>query len=185
MIARGFLGGAFAFVLFMDIACVKAHPIWFNSSMTYSSSRPTGNSDSVANWTGAAFDAANIGGSGVNANGGANNGTANDAYTYVANNQPVQGQSFTTGSAINGYQLHSITVQAAGYTNNIAAAPNDVNWNLHAQNGPIILTLCRINGSQRIVQTMQNFMAGEVGNPGSGHSANGPGTYITFHLPFT
>jgi len=164
---------------------LSAHQITFNSSITYSDTQPSGDAGSVANWSGAAFDADNIGGSGVNADGGANNGTANDAYTYVANNQPVQGQTFLTGSNANGYQLNAITVRMAGYTSNVASGANSVYWNLHEQNGPIILTICEIAGTNRTVRTMQNFKAGDVGNPGSGNTANGPGDCITFHLPFT
>lgn len=152
--------------------------------MTYSDTQPSGGTDSVANWTGAAFDADNVGGTGVNANGAPDNGSANDASTYVANNQPVQGQSFLTGTAANGYQLDAITVRLTGYTNNVATGTNNSSWNLHEQNGPIILTLCEINGSNCTVRTMQNFKAGDVGNPGSGNSANGSGDYLTFHLPF-
>ena len=90
--ARNYSGvmGAMLFLWGMN---VQGHQISFNSSMTYSDTPPTGAAGSVANWTGAAFDAANIGGSGVNSDGGVDNGTANDTYTYVANNQPVQGQS--------------------------------------------------------------------------------------------
>ncbi len=162
-----------------------AHEISFNSSMTYSDSRPAISADAQFNWTGASFDADNIGGSGVNLNGGNNNGTANDAYTYVANNQPSQGQSFTTGTAAYGYQLHGLTVQIAGYTDNQVSSSNRVAWNLDEENGPIILALCKIDGTERKLVSMQNFKAGDIGNPGNGSSANGPGTYITFHLPFT
>lgn len=163
---------------------VSSHPIWFRSSLSYSSSQPTGGPDSISNWAGAAFDADNVGGSGVNADGGNNNGLANDAYTYVANNQPIQGQTFTTGSAPEGYIVHSITVRMAGYTDNLASAANDVGWNLKVQNGPIILTIGRVSGNNLLIESMQPFPAGGPGNPGAGHSANGPGTYLTFPLPF-
>src|SRR5687767_328828 len=92
--------------LFIAMGCgmkVGAHPLSFSSTVSYSSSQPSASAASISNWTGAAFDAANIGGSGVNADGGTNNGLANDASTYVANNQPRQGQSYTTGSNANGY----------------------------------------------------------------------------------
>ena len=72
----------------------------------------------------------------------------------------------------------------AGYSENAASGSNQVYWNLHEQNGPIILTICEIDGTNRTIRTMQNFKAGDVGNPGSGSSANGPESYITFHLPF-
>lgn len=179
------LAAATLLVALLNPGPLCAHQITFNSSLTYAGSQPAGGAASVANWTGAAFDADNIGGSGVNANGTPNNGAANDASTYVANNQPVPGQSFLTGSAANGYKLNAITVRMAGYSNNVASGTNNVSWNLLELNGPIILTLCEINGTNRTVLTMQNFKAGDLGNPGSGNSANGPGTYLTFHLPFT
>lgn len=162
-----------------------AHEIFFNTSMIYSNSEPMTSVGSVANWDGAAFDADNIGGSGTNVDGGSGNGMANDAYTYVANNQPTQGQSFTTGDAVYGYQFNAITVRMAGYTDNNATGSNRVYWDLDEQNGPIILTLCQIDGTARRVLSRQNFMAGEVGTPGSGSSVNGPGIYLTFELPFT
>lgn len=171
--------------LLLAAAGARAHPITFNSAMTYADGPPAGGPDGVANGVGAPFDAGNIGGTGVNLDGAPNNGLANDAFTCVANNQPVQGQTFRTGEAAHGYQLQAITVRMAGYTNNQATGDNRVSWNLHEQNGPVMLTVCRITGSTRTVLTIQNFQAGDVGNPGHGSSANGPGEYITFHLPFT
>ena len=44
---------------------------------------------SISNWTGATFDADNVGGSGVNANGSPNNGAANDGTTYVIKASPT------------------------------------------------------------------------------------------------
>ena len=102
-----------------------AHPLTFNSTISYDSSQPSGAVASVSNWTGAVFDAANIGGSGVNADGGADNGAANNSSTYVAGNQPIQGQTFTTGSNANGYDVSGITARMAGYTNNTASASQE------------------------------------------------------------
>ena len=161
-----------------------AHPLTFNSTITYSAGQPSGAADSVAQWSGAAFDAANIGGSGVNADGGANNGTANDASTYVSSGRPTQGQTFTTGSNPNGYDVSGITVRAAGYTNNTATGSNLSAWNLAASNGPIEVTFGKVNGTTQSLLSIQNFMAGGEGTPGSGSSVNGPGTYVTFNLPF-
>jgi len=160
-----------------------AHYLTFNSAMTYTNVQPTGDTGSVANWIGAVFDADNIGGTGVNADGSPNNGTANDASTYVANNQPAQGQSFLTGSAANGYRLNSISVRAAGYSANNASGANNVYWDLNLKNGPIQLTINVIDGTNRTTIVRQCFLAGEVGNPGSGNSPNGAGTYLTFYLP--
>ena len=174
-----------AAVLMSASSLVVAHPISFNSTITYSASQPTATSGSISNWTGATFDAANLGGSGVNADGGANNGTANDAYTYVANNQPRQGQTFTTGSNPNGYQLTAVTVRMAGYTNNNATGSNRTSWDLNAHNGPIQVEIGKVNGTDVVTLTKQMFIMGRAGNPGAGTSANGAGQYVTFHLPFT
>lgn len=134
---------------------------------------------------GAPFDAGNVGGSGINADGGADNGVANDEMTYVAVGRPRQGQTVTTGSAANGYQLTSITVRIVGYTNNIATGTNRVGWDLTLKNGPLIVGIGKVSGTRFTLMSYQNFTAGGTGNPGTGSSANGPGTYITFHLPFS
>ena len=165
-------------------AAALAHPLTFNSTMTYSAVQPSGAADSVAQWSGAAFDAANIGGSGVNADGGAGNGTANDASTRVVNGQPTQGQTFTTGSTPNGYDLSGITVRLAGYTNNTATGANQTGWNLGPTDGPIVVTIGKVNGTTHSLLSIQNFMAGGEGTPGIGTSVNGPGTHLTFNLPF-
>ena len=180
---RLFLRGPSICSLFTAMAA-QAHPVNFNSTIDYASSQPSGGAASIANWTGAAFDAANLGGSGVNADGSPDNGSANDASTYVANNQPAQGQTFTTGSHADGYDFTAITVRMAGYTNNTASGGNVTSWNLNAFNGPIIVNVGRISGTTHTTVSMQNFTAGGTGHPGAGGSANGAGTYLTFQLPF-
>jgi len=168
---------------FLSSLSLQAHPITFGTTMSYSSSQPSGGAGSVANWTGADFDAANIGGSGVNADGGTNNGGTNDPTTYVANNQPRQGQTFTTGSNANGYDASSFTVRMTGYTNNTATGNNRTNWNLNPTNGPIVINVGKITGTDYTTMSMLAFMAGGTGNPGNGPSTNGTGTYFTFQLP--
>lgn len=164
---------------------LAAHPLTFNSEVTYGSTQPVGAPASISNWTGATFDADNIGGSGVNADGGSDNGAANDDFTYVANNRPVQGQSFVTGGNSNGYQLDSFTVQAAGYNNSNASGANVTYWNLNEHIGPILLTLVKIEGTTRTTIVRYCFKGGGNGNPGSGSSANGSGKFITFEMPST
>ncbi len=176
-----FLCAAIGGLLLSDAAL--AHPVTFDSTITYSAAQPSGAADSVTQWSGAAFDAANIGGSGVNADGGANNGTANDASTRVTG-QPAKGQIFTTGSNPNGYEVSSITVRVAGYTGNTASGTNRPSWNLGPTNGPIVVTFGKVNGTTHSLLSIQNFMAGGEGNPGVGTSVNGPGTHLTFNLPF-
>jgi hypothetical protein len=45
-------------------AHAQAHPVTFTATITCSATQPAGAAASIANWTGASFDAANIGGSG-------------------------------------------------------------------------------------------------------------------------
>ncbi|MBN1516614.1 tandem-95 repeat protein [Candidatus Sumerlaeota bacterium] len=157
--------------------------------MTYSASQPTSGTDSVANWIGAEFDADNIGGSGVNADGGDDNGLANDEYTYVANNQPVQGQTFVTGANADGYNIDSFTVRMTGYTNNIATGSNMTSWNFNQSNGPMIVSVYEVEDEAATTSALktvikQCFFAGEAGNPGATGTANGAGMYITFTPPY-
>lgn len=43
-------------------------------------------------------------------------GGGGDQFTYVANNRPSKGQTFTTGANIDGYTLSAITVQQVKFT---------------------------------------------------------------------
>ncbi|MEK7951432.1 LamG-like jellyroll fold domain-containing protein [Luteolibacter soli] len=176
---------AFAAVLLSSTALTHAHPLSFNSTISYSSTQPTSAPASISQWTGATFDAANIGGSGVNSDGGTNNGTANDATTYVANNQPRQGQLILTGNNANGYDATSFTVRMAGYTNNTASGNNRTSWDLNFTNGPIIVEIGKLNGTAFSTVSAQCFTSGGTGHPGAGTSTNGSGTYVTFNLPFS
>ncbi|MEO5714444.1 MAG: LamG-like jellyroll fold domain-containing protein [Luteolibacter sp.] len=184
---RRFSRSLFLTSILATAAPVGAHPFSTSSTVGYSSSQPSGGTAAVSNWTGATFDADNIGGSGVNSNGGANNGTTNDASTCVANNQPRQGQTFITGSNANGYDLRAVTARMAGYANNTASGANNSNWDLNLQNGPLVVEIGRLaaNGTDVTTLSQQHFTLGGTGTPGSGNSANGPGTYLTFNLPFS
>src|SRR5258706_9508804 len=86
----------------------------FAATLTFDTVAPAPMADAISNWTGATFDADNVGGSGVNANGSPNNGAANDGTTYVTSDRPVQGQTFTTGTNAGGYTITAITVRAGG-----------------------------------------------------------------------
>ncbi|MEO7100176.1 MAG: alginate lyase family protein, partial [Luteolibacter sp.] len=173
------------FILLAFASGLHAHPLSFSSAVSYSPSQPSGGAASISNWTAATFDAANVGGSGVNADGGSDNGAANDATTYVANNQPRQGQVITTGSNPNGYDVASITVRMAGYTNNTATGNNRSGWDMNFTNGPLQIESGKVTGTDCTTLTKQLFTAGSTGNPGSGQTAAGAGTYITFNLPFS
>ncbi|BCU76113.1 LamG-like jellyroll fold domain-containing protein [Luteolibacter sp. LG18] len=151
-------------------------------TLTFGTSAPTGGAAAISSWTGATFDADNVGGSGVNANGGSDNGATNDGTTYVAGNRPVQGQTFTTGSNAGGYLLTSVTVRMQGYTNNTASGSNIGGYDLNDTNTALRLRVGRIDGSVFVPFTQETAACGGSGNPGQGGTANGPGTYLTFTL---
>ncbi|MGC3990395.1 MAG: alginate lyase family protein [Chthoniobacteraceae bacterium] len=150
------------------------------ATLTFSTTAPTGGAASISNWTGATFDADNVGGSGVNSNGSPNNGTANDGVTYVASNRPAQGETFTTGSNTGGYLLSSITVRIVGYTNNTASGTNNTYYTLTHTTSTFRLRVGEISGTTFIPISIETAASGGSGNPGSSSSANGPGTYLTF-----
>jgi len=152
------------------------------ATLTFGTSAPTAGTASISNWTGATFDADNVGGSGTNANGSPNNGAANDGTTYVATNRPAQGQTFTTGSNAGGYTLSAVTVRVQGYTNNTASGSNIGNYDLNDTTSTFRLRVGRISGTTFIPLSQETAASGGSGNPGQGGTANGPGTYLTFTL---
>jgi fibronectin type 3 domain-containing protein len=150
--------------------------------LSFSTSAPSAGAASISNWTGATFDADNVGGSGVNASGTPNNGPANDATTYVAGDRPAQGQTFTTGSNAGGYTLSAVTVRLPGYTNNVATGSAIGGYDLNDTSTILRLRVGRLSGSTFIPLSQETAAAGGSGNPGQGGTANGPGTYLTFTL---
>jgi fibronectin type 3 domain-containing protein/regulation of enolase protein 1 (concanavalin A-like superfamily) len=152
------------------------------ATLTFGTSAPSGGVASIRNWTGATFDADNVGGSGTNANGSPNNGVANDNTTYVTTNRPAQGQTFTTGSNADGYTLSAITVRMTGYANNTASGSNVTYYDLNDTSSTFRLRVGRLSSTTFIPLTQETASSGGSGNPGQGNSANGPGTYLTFTL---
>lgn len=151
-------------------------------TLTFGTSAPSGGAASISNWTGAAYDANNVGGSGTNSDGSPNNGSANDGTTYVATNRPAQGQTFTTGSNSGGYTLSAVTVRMQGYTNNTATGSNIGGYDLNDTSSSFRLRVGRLSGTTFIPLTQETAAAGGTSNPGQGGTANGPGTYLTFTL---
>jgi len=155
--------------------------------VSYSPTAPTVGPGSIANYIGAVYDANNIGGNGINSSQttGGGNGNLNDAYTYVGNNQPAQGQTFLTGSDPSGYLLDSISVQITGYADNnvigTTGSPYDQTfWGL-ATGSTFNMRVGTVSGtgfSQIATASFVNIPA--PNNPGSGASKNGPGTWLTF-----
>ena len=166
-------------------AAAFAHPLEFGQQPTYADMPPAAGAEDIANWIGAPYDAANVGGSGVNADGGADNGVANDGLTYVRQGGSICGQTFTTGANPDGYRLDSITVRVAEYPDNIASIANGTAWSLDFTNGPVIVGISKVNGTTLARQSQQWFSWGGIDNPGSGQAVNGPGSAITFTLPYT
>ncbi len=154
------------------------------ATLSFSSTQPTPGANDIYNWVGAGFDADNVGGSGVNADGGANNGPANDATTYVANNRPAQGQTFTTGSFSNGYLLTAFTARMQGYTNNIASGGNIGGYDLNDTNSVFRIRVGRVSNTVFYSKWIEYAAAGGTGNPGQGGAANGPGTYLSFTFQY-
>ena len=152
--------------------------------VSFNSTPPTPGPDDIYNFTGATFDADNIGGSGVNANGGTDNGGANDDTTYVAINRPLQGQTFLTGTNANGYDLTAFTLQVVGYSNNLASGANNTYWNLSDPGFFRIRVIEIRDGTNGYPHSIQYVQAGGPGNPGAGNSANGPGTWLTFKFEY-
>lgn len=72
------------------------------AEMTWSLTAPTMDGADISNFTSSVDDAGNL-------------SAGADSATYVANNQPGKGQTFTTGSNPGGYTLHSISYQQAPY----------------------------------------------------------------------
>jgi alpha-D-xyloside xylohydrolase len=84
-------------------------------TLSLSSVAPEPTPGDVYNFVGASMDMDNVHASG---DAPATNGPANDRYTYIANDQADQGQTFTTGASAGGYQLTEIWIRHAGYTAN-------------------------------------------------------------------
>jgi len=161
------------------------------SKITYSTNRPAVSQDGICNLKEVNFDADNIGGSGVNADGGRDNGAENDDFTYIAPGRPFQGQTFTTGNSKYGYELTSITLRMVSYKDNRVSGRNGTSWNLSLQPAPILLFLYKVKGNNGkeldgrtfVPVFFTGFSGGTIGNPGVGTGANGPGIYMTHYFP--
>ena len=169
-------------ILSLLFTLILSAPGGFGATLTFGTSMPTAASDAVSSSVGAAFDAANIGGSNVNADGGANNGGANDSTTCVSYNRPAQGQTFTTGANAGGYTISSITVQAAGYTNNIASGSNVSAYSLASTSSTFRVRVGKVSGSTFIPYDVEYATSGGKDNPGTGSSVNGSCVYLNFAL---
>ncbi|MGH8024108.1 MAG: hypothetical protein ACRED1_11030, partial [Limisphaerales bacterium] len=140
----------------------------------------------IYNFAGADMDMNNVYAAG---NAPATNGSANDSCTYVANDRPTQGQTFTTGSSPGGYLLTDVWVRHAGYTDN-TMDPNtpgsNGTWCQMAAGGALTLriTYPSLAGTPGFVLHSETYATtGNEGWPGSPlETLNGDGRWLRFSL---
>lgn len=96
-------------------ACLMALPATA-ARLTFSPTAPSPGSHDVFHFEGAARDGQN-----VRDSGSYSDGSANDAFTYVASDRRNQGQSFTTGTHPGGYRVTAVWARHVGYTANTAS----------------------------------------------------------------
>ncbi len=86
------------------------------ATLSWNSTAPTVDAADIANFTGVAADANNLLG-------------GDDGATYVAANRPAQGQTFTTGGNLLGYNLSALTVQHVNYATYWSLDPGWTGYN--------------------------------------------------------
>ncbi|HEV2453669.1 MAG TPA: TIM-barrel domain-containing protein [Verrucomicrobiae bacterium] len=140
----------------------------------------------INSFAGANMDMNNVYAAG---NAPATNGSANDSYTYVANDRPTQGQTFTTGTSPGGYLLTDVWVRHAGYIDN-TTDPNTPgsNGTFYQMAGGGALTLRITNPSQAgtagfVLHSETYSTTGLEGWPSSAvGTLNGDGRWLHFTL---
>jgi DUF1680 family protein len=151
------------------------------ATLTFSISAPTPGSNDVYNFVGASHDGANVGDGSVFAD-----GSANDAFTYVAGDRADQGQTFTAGNNPGGCAISSVWLRHVGYTNNTALTY----WEM---SGGVTLTI-RVTdpakaGTAGFVLYSETYTTtGNEGWSAGAHSSdNGDGMWLQFAFahPFT
>lgn len=91
------------------------------ATIDFSAAAPTPGANDISNLSGAAQDRDNVGGD------GSVDGTGNDGTTYVAPDQPTQGQTFTTGAGL--MSIGGIWIRHPGYSgNNPGGLEADNTW---------------------------------------------------------
>jgi alpha-D-xyloside xylohydrolase len=150
-------------------------------TLALTSSGPVPGPYDIYNFAGADMDMHNVYLAG---NAPATNGSANDGYTYVANDRPTQGQTFTTGAGAGGYLLTDIWVQHAGYTANTidpnSPGSNGTWWQM-AAGGSLALRVTKPSGFALAAETYS--ATGTEGWPTSPTSSlNGDGMWLHLKL---
>lgn len=132
---------------------------------------PVPGTNDIYNFIGASHDGANVGNGAAYAD-----GAANDALTYVAGDRVDQGQTFTTGSNTNGYQVNAVWLQHVGYTANSVATY----WQM---NSGVLLTAritdpAQAGAASFALRTETYTTTGAEGWSGSHNSLNGDGYWV-------
>jgi hypothetical protein len=130
------------------------------AQFSFSTSPPVPGPHDIANNTGAAALRDNV-------------NTGNADATYIADDRPIQGQTFTTGNSTSGYQLTAITLRHVTY-GTYTAIP-DIQYTIR---------ITRPSGSTLSVIATEtaSVPASAPGNFPSNDGANGTGRYITFRF---
>jgi len=135
------------------------------ATVSWSVTAPTTDGADIANFIGTSADADNI-------LGGDDNGT------YIAANRPPQGQTFTTGSNADGYELHAVTLQHVDYSPTWWSV--DSGWTGY-NGGRFKIQIGAINGTNfTAIATEEAYM--DASAPANGNGVAGTGSYFTLTL---
>jgi hypothetical protein len=147
-------------------------------TLTFSPTAPVPGANDVFNLTGSGNDGGNV-----------NNGTfqtdgaANDGFTYVANNRPSMGQTFTMGA--NGGVVTAIWVRHVGYSNEVP----DTFWSFAAGSAEAfrITNPSQVGTAGFAIDSESYTITGlEPNNPGGfNFSTTGTGLWLRFSLTNT
>jgi len=142
-------------------------------TLTFWDGSPTPGPCDAHNFSGASKDANN-----VNDGGTYGDGTANDAFTYVAGDRPDQGQTFTTGSHAKGYWIKAVWVRQVGYTNNTKLTYWDIAAGVKVT---VRVTDPMLGGANNFAVLTDTYETrGDELSTHKNATLNGPGTWIKF-----
>jgi len=144
-------------------------------SLTFVTAAPTPGTSDIFNFTGALDDSGNVSDGNVYAD-----GAGNDGFTYIANNRPSMGQTFTTGATAG--KVTAIWIRQVGYTND----PALTYWSYASGSAETfrITSPSQVNSAGFVLDTESYTITGaEPNNPGGfNFSATGTGIWLRFGL---
>jgi hypothetical protein len=144
-------------------------------TLNFLTSFPTPTNADVFNFIGSTIDSNNVNDGGAYLDGG-----ANDGFTYVANNRPSMGQTFTTGASAG--KVTAIWIRNVGYTDEV---PNTY-WSFAGGSAETfrITDPSQVNTAGFALDTETYTITGaEPNNPGGfAFSTTGTGLWLRFGL---